>query len=415
MSRPAQAARPAQQPAARPAQQPAARPANLPARANNPGSGNIARPSQPINRPSINLPAPGQGAVGGNAGQIGNNLGNRPATGAIGSRVPAGAGPSQGQLGNFLNNGNRPSTLPAGPGNRVPGSNPAIGDFLNNRPSQGNLQPGNRLPGDRVTGDRLPANRPDNRLPDNIGAKRDDLRNNISDNRGQRQGNRQEQLGKVGDNIRDHINDHYDHNHIFDNFWSNHPHWHYHFHQNPAFWSWVGFNTLASAMPWNWGQPIYYDYGSGGNVVYQGDTVYIDNTAYPAAQYDEQVAQLATNPPQPVGDPEWMPLGVFALTNDNDPDAVPNMFLQLAVSKEGILAGAYQNKATDQVQEIEGAVDGQTQRAAWTIVGKDTPIMETGVYNLTLNETRALVHFANGTTQQWLMVRLEPPPEEAAQ
>jgi hypothetical protein len=46
---------------------------------------------------------------------------------------------------------------------------------------------------------------------------------------------------------------------------------------------------------------------------------------------------------------------------------------------------------------------------------KNTPIMETGIYNLTQNETRALVHFADGQTQQWLLVRLEQPSEEATQ
>jgi DNA-binding CsgD family transcriptional regulator len=44
-----------------------------------------------------------------------------------------------------------------------------------------------------------------------------------------------------------------------------------------------------------------------------------------------------------------------------------------------------------------------------TIAGKDTPILETGMANLTKNETRVLVHFADGQTQQWLMVRLENP------
>ena len=32
-----------------------------------------------------------------------------------------------------------------------------------------------------------------------------------------------------------------------------------------------------------------------------------------------------------------------------------------------------------------------------TIAGKNTPIVETGLANLTKNETRALVHFADGT------------------
>jgi hypothetical protein len=35
--------------------------------------------------------------------------------------------------------------------------------------------------------------------------------------------------------------------------------------------------------------------------------------------------------------------------------------------------------------------------------------METGVANLTQDTTPALIHFADGTTQQWLLVRMEQP------
>jgi hypothetical protein len=38
--------------------------------------------------------------------------------------------------------------------------------------------------------------------------------------------------------------------------------------------------------------------------------------------------------------------------------------------------------------------------------------METGIYNLTQDQTEALVHFGNEKTQQWLMVRLKQPEEQ---
>jgi hypothetical protein len=57
-------------------------------------------------------------------------------------------------------------------------------------------------------------------------------------------------------------------------------------------------------------------------------------------------------------------------------------------------------------------VDKQTQRAAWTVVGKTRPLMETGIVNLTQNTSPALVHFADGTTQQWLLIRMENPAAE---
>ena len=105
-----------------------------------------------------------------------------------------------------------------------------------------------------------------------------------------------------------------------------------------------------------------------------------------------------------------MPLGVFALTPDGQasgPD--PTLFLQLAISKEGIISGTLNNTATEKTQTIEGMADKTSQRCAWTVAGKTRPIMETGISNLTEDTAPALVHFADGQTQQWLMVRLEEP------
>jgi hypothetical protein len=107
---------------------------------------------------------------------------------------------------------------------------------------------------------------------------------------------------------------------------------------------------------------------------------------------------------------DWMPLGVFAMTSDGQPTRVdPTMFLQLAVSKQGVISGTFQNTATNAAQAIEGMVDKQTQRAAWTAVGKSRPLMETGISNLTQDTTATLVHFPDGTTQQWLLVRMDKP------
>ena len=68
---------------------------------------------------------------------------------------------------------------------------------------------------------------------------------------------------------------------------------------------------------------------------------------------------------------EWLPLGVFALCPDdgeeNAPD--PTIFMQLAISHEGIIAGTVQNTEPDSAFEIEGMVDQESQRAAWGPVG----------------------------------------------
>ena len=108
---------------------------------------------------------------------------------------------------------------------------------------------------------------------------------------------------------------------------------------------------------------------------------------------------------------EWLPLGVFALCEDNGEEGGPDptIFLQLAVSREGIIAGSVQNEATGDAFEVEGMIDQESQRAAWGPVGYDWPIMESGIVNLTEDNAAALLHFDDGQSQQWLLVRLEEP------
>ena len=108
-----------------------------------------------------------------------------------------------------------------------------------------------------------------------------------------------------------------------------------------------------------------------------------------------------------------MSLGVFALTQDSDSPTVndPSVYMQLVISKDGVINGTLYNESTKQTQELEGMVDQKTQRAAWVVKGKTSPIVETGISNLTRDEATALLHFADGQTQQWLMVRLEEPKD----
>ncbi len=158
---------------------------------------------------------------------------------------------------------------------------------------------------------------------------------------------------------------------------------------------------------------MYYNYGE--NVYYQDGSVYYGDQAVATEdEYAKQAEAIATNIPETKPDAkDWLSLGIFAITTDGEPTgADPTMFLQLAVSKQGILSGTFQNTATNTVQAVEGMVDKQTQRAAWTAADKIRPLMETGIVNLALDSTPALVHFADGTTQQCLLVRLEKPAAE---
>ena len=165
---------------------------------------------------------------------------------------------------------------------------------------------------------------------------------------------------------------------------------------------------MANWFSWG-GSATSYAYGD--TVYYQDDSVYYGDEAVATAdEYTQQAEAIAAEAPELAENEEWLSLGVFAITQDGQSSGPsPSMFLQLAVSKQGVIAGTFHNSETDQTEQVEGAVDTKTQRSAWTIAGKDRPIMETGIANLTEDSGPVLVHFADGQTQQWLLVRMEDP------
>src|SRR5262249_43371015 len=153
-------------------------------------------------------------------------------------------------------------------------------------------------------------------------------------------------------------------------YWNRHPHPVYALGSNANWWSAAAWPAVTGWVGSGWSNPVYYNYGE--NVYYDNGSVYYGDQVYSSADdYAAQAEQIAATKPaqQPAAD-DWMPLGVFAVTQDGESSADPTMFLQLAVSKQGVLAGSLHNTITDSDTPIEGAVDGQSQRAAWTAVGK---------------------------------------------
>src|SRR6185437_13084087 len=137
-------------------------------------------------------------------------------------------------------------------------------------------------------------------------------------------------------------------------------------------------------------EPAYYDYGE--SVVYSGDNVVINGeTEIPAEQYQQQAGDLAqagkSAKVEAKGD-DFQPLGVFAMVGEGETKST-NIF-QLAVSKEGIVRGNYYNAIADTTEAVFGSVDKKTQRAAWTVGERKTPIYEAGIANLTREETSVL-------------------------
>ncbi|MBI4965965.1 MAG: hypothetical protein HY913_21985 [Desulfomonile tiedjei] len=224
----------------------------------------------------------------------------------------------------------------------------------------------------------------------------------------------------VSNQIRDNLQHKYDHA-FTPQWWKDHPnaaraHWDNHHHPWNHWWraaTWGAIAGWTAGAAASYGDPIYYDYGE--NVYYDGDDVYVSGSQVATAQqYYQQASDIATAAPEPTSTPEddWLPLGVFALSQGNAADS--NTVLQLSVNKQGAISGTYYNTTTDTARPIKGMVDKKSQRAAWTFAdGKNTDIiMETGIYNLTQDQTEALVHFGKDKTQQWLMVRLHQPEDK---
>ena len=107
---------------------------------------------------------------------------------------------------------------------------------------------------------------------------------------------------------------------------------------------------------------------------------------------------------------DWLPLGVFALTKPDQTKS--NVSIQLAVNKQGVIRGNYTDTATQKNQVVQGSVDKQTQRVAFTVGDNTTDVVETGLYNLTKDEAPCLIHFGKDKTEQWLLVRLQKPENE---
>ncbi len=228
---------------------------------------------------------------------------------------------------------------------------------------------------------------------------------------------RADRAEEIWDNARDLYDD------VFDDAWWGYwgwgTWWPGYYPSDPWWWwstpTWNSLANFVSVPP----DPTYVDYGV--NVVYEGDTVYVDNQPFAAEQYDKPILEAAANvkqppPPLPPSDPnqptEWMPLGVFALAQEDRGD--PVMFFQLSINQQGIISGAFQSTITNDTRPVAGQVEKASQRAAWRIGDNTETIFETTLGNLTQDVSPIAVHFGNSRTQTWLLVRM-PEPAPAGQ
>jgi hypothetical protein len=176
-------------------------------------------------------------------------------------------------------------------------------------------------------------------------------------------------------------------------------------------WSVPAWGTVSTYCGYS-EEPVYWDYGE--NVVYNGDNISISGTEVPAADFAQQATDLAQTGKDAMveakGD-DFQPLGVFAMISDGETKST-NIF-QLAVNKDGILRGNYYNATTDTTETVYGSVNKDTQRAAWTVADRKTPVYECGIANMTKAETTMLVHYSKEKSQQFTLVRIEQPEDGA--
>jgi hypothetical protein len=180
-----------------------------------------------------------------------------------------------------------------------------------------------------------------------------------------------------------------------------------------AAWRFATWPVVGTWLAWD-ATPAYYDYGD--NVTYQNNYVYYGSQPIETAQqYYQQAGNLAGvgGGAQPAGDAQWLPLGVFGLMAEGQ--TTPEMVFQLAVDKTGRIGGNYYDRASDAIVPVSGAVDKKDQRAAWRVGANKDVVIETGLYNLTQDQSTALVHFGSDRTQQYVLVRLKQPDEQQQQ
>ena len=93
----------------------------------------------------------------------------------------------------------------------------------------------------------------------------------------------------------------------------------------------------------------------------------------------------------------------------------PDMVFQLAVDKQGVIRGNYFDQVTQTNLPVSGQVDKKTQRVAWSVGSGKGIVVETGLYNLTQDNSTALVHYGPDKAQQNLLVRMQPPSQESGE
>jgi len=173
---------------------------------------------------------------------------------------------------------------------------------------------------------------------------------------------------------------------------------------------------------------VYYPYYYGTNIVRVPEVIYVEGArretivvyvdgerAGTSEEFYGQAKILAnTVAPSDVtvreSADDWLALGTFSLRKDGG-ETDTGLIFQLAADKTGQIRGNLVNE-DDEVWQVFGAVDTETQRVALRLADDDELVYECGLWNLTQDTVPMLVHFDAETTEQRTLIRLVNPDEE---
>lgn len=228
-------------------------------------------------------------------------------------------------------------------------------------------------------------------------------------------------------NHDDHHDWHHDDHHAYDHhrfdhrdwyrhaWWNHQPSWH-----GEAWHHWWHRPTVNECVGWSsgcgLGDPIYYDYGPNGNVVYRDANVYVNGQLVGTTDaYAKSATALAdvggtANTADDKAE-DWLPFGTFAVLR-KDADAKPSQTIQLAMNKDGNISGVLFDLTKDTSTPIHGSLDRKTQRVAFGLGDNLGLVAETSYYNLTKNEVPLLVHSGSGKPEIYTLIRFEHPPTD---
>ena len=130
------------------------------------------------------------------------------------------------------------------------------------------------------------------------------------------------------------------------------------------------------------------------------------------ASFFEAARALASVDPSEIdpSDRDWQPLGTFSMAVRQD-EVDPDRIVQLATNKKGLVSGTVFNRRSGNLYNVQGRVDPETQRVAFTIGSDRNTVFETGLYNLTQDQTPVLVHFSARQQDTYMFARLPEPKD----